>query len=434
MLTMSRLSTLLLLTLIALPACFGSADVNENKTKQPDTAEQPEKPSDTGANSEFPTEAPAIDFSVNPPSLRVYRDTIISLRCKEIGPEYGVESVTWYFEDGTEPQKGKQIVHSFKGGLKAQMVSMTVKWGYGKRITTQRIVPLERISKKQAPAPRATGPVPNPLEGSTATRWVVIGLGGKNGLPPELGTNILNLSPNLILVIGRVVSPDTGTPLETQWAAFNSALLEPAQARGIDVLPIPADDKLDDLKTVSFLNQAWSKQRPASTLIQGDRYPKHYGLRHQGLFLTTLAPHDYNPTKAYAELKTSLKQLRDSEFGVVASYRAPAPFLTTERYLDKAYRLHEHLVRSGVRLMITGQSSIPYLGDYGALNVISSGRADERCAPYPTGTCSGPSAVVLDFDKRLLKRAWVVDLESTATVRPYKNIPEQLKYYRRWDP
>ena len=84
--------------------------------------------------------------------------------------------------------------------------------------------------------------------------------------------------------------------------------------------------------------------------------------------------------------------------------------------------------------MLTGESRVPFLGDYGALNVISVGRADESCAPYSDGTCSGPCAVVVDFDERLVKRAWIVDLEAPATIRSSKVMPEELQYYRRWDP
>ena len=389
---------------------------------------------DVSESTSFPTEAPFVDFRFDPPNLRVYRDTTVSIRCDKIGPEYGVQSVKWFFEDGTEPQQGSQIVHTFKGGLKSQMVSMTVTWGNGRRITKQKIVPLDQIPKEKKSQPTQTGPVPKPLEGPNANRWVLIGLNGRAGLSPELGTNILNLNPELIVVFGHVVTPSENRTLQEQWEVFNSALLEPALARGVVVVPVPADDRMDDLKTASFVNQAWERARPEHKILPEHRFPAHFSLRHKGLFLSTLPPHDYNPTKSYKELKGALQNLRPSELGVVASYRAPAPFLNKERYLDKAYRIHEHLVRRGVRLMLTGQSPVPFLGDYGALNVVSVGRADETCAPYPDGTCSGPSAVVIDFNDKLIKRAWIVDLEAPATIRSTKVIPEELRYYRRWNP
>jgi hypothetical protein len=380
----------------------------------------PAEPSDPNQPD---TTRPGIAFA--PAVLRVYRATPVELSATPpahvTAEAWAQARCRWSFGDGTPPQEGCVISHTFARGTSDERVAVTVQLSDTTWETT-RIVPLERLPvSAAAPAAAALGadgvPAP-PKDGPTSFRMVFVAATGFEDV--DWGVvleGVRRLKPGLVVHAGPVV-PEGSEGLDG-WERVREGFAEPLRQDGVPVVWALAPSDLVGEAMV---------RRPAAGLVgddlelaPGSVFPERYALAFRGVFIAVVTGAEQS--KEHIEwLRTRLSEAQVYESRVVVSHLPIHPFSgRSGAVLAPKFKLYELFLRERVSLLATAGHAVFFDGRYGALPVLSVGRL------------AGPAEALAGHDVPQAPTLAVVDVEGGQLVRTFA-LERDAAVWRLLDP
>ena len=403
-----------------------------------DLAEAPALPTATKELEEIaktpdePAEKGEFKFDFQPKTLRVYRATKITLWVTQFPYGERPSSVEWRFDDEITVLKGQEVKYNFEGGLRDRSVTATLTFPSGKTIRATRSIPLEKIPVGETEKEVKAKPVPVLGDIRDGLRVVYAGnIRNKPDLADEV-KKILSLEPHILFVLGNFGA--SGKKEADQWSFLRTGLVEPAQKQGVWVLPVLGNEDLRKGRRKE-LTLFWQQHKPAVDLLPDSLFPESYTFRRDGVFFASVWTGHRSSDAEIIRLQSVLGRGQGDPSRIVVSHFPLAPLTEKDDgHLEKAYRFYEVMERHGVAAHVSGHYGVSYLGQYGGLKSFSSGRVNGDCDLLPSGQCTPPAVLVMDFSRGKLERVFVVDLGEPLSLYPTKNLPAVLFNYRRWDP
>lgn len=389
---------------------------------------------------------PAIEWSFAPSTLDVYRDTEVTFRVGDTETYPETWTFTWDFGDETPPIDGRAAAHTYTGGQRDYLATLTVTNGGALVYEGTRKVPLERLrvvpldEDDAVPefAPDLRIPPPPP-EGDTSFRFVVLSDSNASYGSIEQGAYvgravasiIERVHPAFVVHGGDMIAGQrrglARDHVERMWDGYHAAVTAPLLSAGIPLLPVAGNhDAAPGYVDRQVFVEQWTRpeHRPRDvTLVDESRYPLAYTFTYEGAFFVVMdgavgrvSEEDLRWLRkqlASARMYTArfvfshvpLRKFTDVQFGDVVNreeaheaLREPAVEDYVEQPgLEKHFRLYNLFLETGVDLFLSGHYEVYYKGLFGSLRVVSTGNvAGTRRALSGQAEGQGPSFVVID--------------------------------------
>lgn len=352
-----------------------------------------------------------------PAELRVWANTTVRMHLEFRADAPQFERYVWHFEDGSQPQTGEEVVHTFAESVRDRHVTVEAhRSGMDPMIVSRRL-PVERLG--------------------------VVPLGGDE--PAEVG-----------------VGDRRGTRLLLVQGAFTAELAD-ALARRADQLQVSAvvvagndaDAQLvgGALQTHSA-GTALLRWRTSQASIDGAQEPLLQIVRDAGgdvqpvagaskgapvlsLGQTALTAVD---TSGETLAEADLRAVRDG-LQVAAAYEAslllsarPLTLLRDgELIADRAYRLYEYALRHQATAVVSARSGVAYDGRFGGVAVVAVGNAGADDCTRLAGhdACQPPSATLLEVVGRNRLKVLHLLAPDFAQVLQPRDLPAEVGKVRR---
>jgi hypothetical protein len=371
-----------------------------------------------------------LNWSWDPPTLRVYQSTAVHLRLDTAPVGHEVASCSWNFGDGSPSEEGCNVSHTFHGGQADQVVTLTLhdgewEWRSTRTIALERLEVVEGLVDADA---EAGGMPPRPKPGPTSFRFALVAdSAADGGVPASVKAAVASLKgtvqPELVVHVGGVVAKGGG---DAAWDEARDSLATPLTQAGIKVAwsmgPVDAEE-------------GSRVRRPELQILDGRLYPERYTFTYKGAFFLV-----FSSTDAEGVAEETLKWMRE-ELAKARVYEARyvVSYLPLHKFsdahvgsLDKKFRLYELFLRARVTALFTGAYRVYFKGRYGALPVVSVGAlAGQGGALSGSDFRQPPSLVVVDQIKGVPER--ILAVEGPDYLRPLDEglLPDTVEVYTR---
>ncbi len=362
--------------------------------------------------------ATALSLRADPTELRVWANTKVRLYA-EPGPGVQFDRYVWHFEDGSDPVEGRAVEHVFAESVRDRHLSVEAsRAGEVPVVVTLRlpverleVVPVDGAPEEEATLPAKSGP-----------RLVFAGADAQPADAGEVVATAQRIQADVLVVAGSAatatVMAETAGRLAPELAVLSwpvAADTGPAQAGRDGTLAVmrnPAD-------RLTVLPRSAGG---APVLALGD------------VALSAVDTRD--DTVGEAELK----RLRET-LDILGAYKST--LLLTARPLtllrdgeliaDRAYRIYEHALRTGVGAVVSAASGVFCQGRFGALQAVAVGLVRAEGCSRPTGGsgCQPGSLTVVDPSHRGRLRVNVLTGPGFARVVPVRELPAEVGKLRR---
>ena len=375
-------------------------------------------------------DAIGLRWSVQPPELQVYRATAVHLRVDKFPEGHPSSTCVWTFGDGTHPQSGCRISHTYHGGQADQVVTLSLEDGDWKW-TTSRPVRLERLPVVRGlvgdTAPTVDGIPGRPSGEGAKLRFALISGGvTPSGLSVEARRAtqelISEVKPDLVLHLGGLASIE---PPPADFKHISDGIGGPLSRAKIPWAPAlsPAD-----LKVGAAL------PTPDLRFVDREGYPRRYTFTQEGAFFVVISTGEDGVQEddiAWMRAQLSSASVYDARYVV-----SPLPLHKFgDKHLgslNKRFRLYELFLRARVTALFSASYRVYFKGRYGALPVVSVG----DLAP-PGGSLAGQdfaqpvSMVVVDQHKGVPARIFAIDGPGFDRQMDEETLPEAVEVYTR---
>lgn len=335
--------------------------------------------------------SPPFAITTDPPSLRVWHNTQMTLRAipDERERERFVRFV-WHFEDGAQPIEGDAVDHTFPESVTDRHVTVEGFRRDGSRLVISRRLPIERLpvvpidgeETTDRALPRARGPRVLWLQGGSEATWRAVlealaeaklnavVFGGSVTAAARLGELAAELLPHVPLLrvgVDSAATAEAPPSAESAWSVVRAATGAVAQVPNSEAVVIGR-----------------------VALVFVDTRPMVLGEDALG------AVHD------------ALERASAWPMPILVSARPLSALLDEETVADRAYRLYEYALRDGAQAVVSLASGVAYDGRYGGIAAVAVGRLrPEGCARLRgTDQCQSGTATLMELRERGQVRAY----------------------------
>ena len=318
--------------------------------------------------------------------------------------------------------------HTFQGGTADQPVTLTLREGDW-RVSTTRIVPLERLSVTAGVAEPAIGParIPEP-PGPGPTNFRAVLLADSAGQADAgLATHLIRLKPDLVVHLGGAVAAGEG---EAGWTTVREALAEPLRAAHIPLLwGLSPADREAGAEVRRPLKGAGDDQLE---LADGSSFPERWALAFRGTYLVFISGSEQS-NGALDWLRARLAEAQIYESRLVFSYLPLHPFTARALpVLAPKFKVYELLLRARASALVSAGHRAYFKGRYGALPVVSVGAALGAGETLAGASApQGPSVVVMDVEEGVPTRIFALTGATLGEPFDEHELPETVEVYTR---
>ncbi len=364
------------------------------------------------------TGATALSLRADPPELRVWSNTKVRLYA-EPGPGVQFDRYVWHFEDGSDPVEGRAVEHVFAESVRDRHLSVeAIRAGEVPVVVTLRL-PVERLE---------VVPV--------------------DGAPDEEATLPDKSGPRLVFAGADAQAADAGEVVSAALRIHADVLVVASSAATTTVMAETAGRLAPDLAVLS-----WPVVMGAGPAEAGRDAPLTV-MRNPSERLTIL-PRSAGGALVLAlgDVALSAVDTRDDTVGepelkrlretldILGAYKST--LLLTARPLtllrdgeliaDRAYRIYEHALRTGMGAVVSAASGVFCQGRFGALQAVAVGLVRAEGCSRPTGGsgCQPGSLTVVDPNHRGRLRVNVLTGPGFARVVPTRELPAEVGKLRR---
>lgn len=352
-----------------------------------------------------------------PPELRVWANTTVRLHLEFRADAPQFDRYVWHFEDGSQPQTGEEVVHTFAESVRDRHVTVEAhRSGMDPMIVSRRL-PVERLDVVPL---GGDGPADVAVGERKGARLLFVQGALTEPLAEALARRIGQLEVSAVVVGGSQADAallasalqlhSAGTPL-LRWR-INAESLDGQQEPLLQIVR----DAGGDVQPVTGA----SKGAPVLSLGQ--------------IALTAV------DTSGETLAEADLRAVRDG-LQVAAAYEAS--LLLTARPLtllrdgeliaDRAYRLYEYALRHQAAAVISARSGVAYDGRFGGVTVLAVGSAGTEDCTRLAGhdACQPPSATLVEVvGRNRLKVLHLLAPQFEQVLQP-RDLPAEVGKVRR---
>jgi len=374
-------------------------------------------------------------FEHDPAVLMVYRSTAVRFRATP-PPAHASATCRWSFGDGSPPEDGCEVTHTFHGGTADERVTLTLVDGAW-RFEGSRIVPLERLPVSVGlREPAEPGAIPaRPKAGATNFRAVLLAdlVAPRAGAAAdELATvaqSIIALEADVVIVVGGAALPDEPAP----WEAVRTRLVEPLAAARIPILwgVSPTDVQAG----AEVRRPTIGPSGDALELADGQAFPGRWSIAYKGVYFVFVSGAAMSD-EALDWTRQRLAEAQIYESRVVVSYLPLHPFSeagpAARQTIGPKFKVYELLLRARTTALVSAGHRAYFKGRYGALPVVSVGAATgkgERLSGHDFEQAA--SVVVMDVEGGVPARIFALEAPGYETVLDEGYLPDTVEVYTR---
>ncbi len=375
-------------------------------------------------------EAQGLVWRAIPASLRIWRDTEVSLKVQGLPVGRNADSVRcrWSIKGAAEDLIGCSVKHTFVRSAADAEVKLTVTDGDWS-LSSTRPLPLDSLSVTvDAPEPTADVglAIPNARK-PTATSFRLLLLADSDGDPAQAQratqTLLERTQPTLGIHVGGLVAAGGG---DKAWDGSREAIARSFEAAKVPIVYAMSPTDLQEGARV---------RRPDITMLDARDYPARYSFSFKNSFFAVISS---KPDGGLSEdeltwLTDSLAKAHAFDGRFVVSYHPLSRFTDAGRaVLQPKFRVYELLLRAQATAFISAGERAYFHGRYGALSAISVGPISGEGVRLLGGEFAQPaSATVVDVAAGVPRRVFAVVGPDFSQRLDEVNLPEAVEVYTK---